>query len=110
MNVDFNTLTVRHQMSVKSQTSLEKISSISLSIDIMKRKTSSSLSIENEEKEEKEKMKNSSKVKKEMKKKMISISKVKKNKRASKNARSKDYFASSNIIFVNAAVYNLLSK
>ena len=108
MNVDFNM-----QTSVKSQINFEKINSISSSINIMKRKTSSSSSIKNEEKEKKEKnekMKNSSKMKKEMKKEMISISKVKKNKRVSKNARSKNCFASSDMIFVNAAVYNLLFK
>ena len=48
------------QTSVKSQTNLEKINSISLSISIMKRKTSSLSNIENEEKEE---MKNNSKKK-----------------------------------------------
>ena len=81
----------------------------------MKRKTLSSLNIENEEKE---KMKNNSKmkketkkeIKKEMKKEIISISRIKKNKRASRNARSKDCFASSDMIFVNVVVYNLLSK
>ena len=114
MNVDFNTLTVRHQTNVKNQTNFEKINSISSSISIMKRKTTSSSSIENEKKEEKEKMKNSSKMKKEMKKevkkKMISISKIKKSKRASRNARSKNCFASFDMIFVNVAVYNLLFK
>ena len=55
MNVDSNTLTVRHQTSVKSQISFEKTNSISSSINIMKRKTPSSSSIENEEKEMKKK-------------------------------------------------------
>ena len=55
-------------------------------------------------------MKNSSKIKKEMKKEIISTSKVKKNKRTSRNARSKDCFASFDMIFVNAVVYNLLFK
>ena len=59
-------------------------------------------------------MKNRSKTKKEMKKKMkkemISTSKVKKSKRTSKDARSKDCLASSDMIFVDAAVYNLLFK
>ena len=49
-------------------------------------------------------------MKKKMKKEMISTSKVKKSKRTSKDARSKDCFASFNMIFVNAAVYNLLFK
>ena len=111
MNVDSNTLTVRHQTSVKSQTSLEKTSSINSSINIMKRKTSSSSSIENEEKE----MKDSSKMKKEIKKEMISISKIKESKRASKDAsskvfRSKNCLASFDITFVDVVVYNLLSK
>ena len=47
MNVNFNTLTMRHQTSVKSQINLEKISSISSSISIIKRKTFSSSNIEN---------------------------------------------------------------
>ena len=56
-------------------------------------------------------MKNCSKVKKKLKKKkMIRISKVQQSKRASKNARSKNCFASSDITFVDVAIYNLLSK
>ena len=49
-------------------------------------------------------------MKKEMKKKMISISKVKKSKRTSKDAHSRNCLASSDMIFVDAAVYNLRFK
>ena len=91
MNVDFNA-----QTSVKSQTNFEKISSISSSINIIKRKLLLLLSIDDDRKNEKE-MKNSSKVKK----KII---------RTSKDSRSKDCLASFNITFFDVVVYNLLSK
>ena len=55
INVDFNALTVRHQTSVKSQTNFEKISSISSSINIMKRKIFSSSSINDKKKKWKKK-------------------------------------------------------
>ena len=115
MNVDSNM-----QTSVKSQTSLEKISSISSSINIMKRKTSSFSNIENEKKKEKKNNSKKKKEKKEMKKKVIRISKIKQSKRASKDTRSKnvsskvfrlkDCLASFDMIFVNVVVYNLFSK
>ena len=66
INVDFNALRVRHQTNVKSQINFEKTSSISSSINIIKRRTFSSSSIENEKKE---KIKNNSKIIRKWKKK-----------------------------------------